>query len=59
MRFDGVVSYGDDPWASDVWHVLLQGRIYKVAWAPGSRVGAFWGRLSIHLAERYEISLRG
>jgi hypothetical protein len=30
MRFDGVVSYGDDPWASDVWHVLL--KVAYVKW---------------------------
>ena len=35
-------------------------RVAYVKWhgAPGSRVGAFWGRSSIHLAERYKISLR-
>jgi hypothetical protein len=47
MRCNGVVSYGsahfygDDPWAVDVWHVLLQGRMCKMALVPGSRVGAF------------------
>lgn len=44
MRCDGVVSwdgalfYGDDPWASDVWHVLSSGTLRDAQGRSGSHV---------------------